>query len=51
MRELFKVDVEQSDLGNMPALSAIYPKYTAPIVTVDSGQRHLIRSHCDPKQE
>ena len=45
MRELFKVDADQSDLGNMPALSAIFPKYTAPIVTTNEGRRGLIRSH------
>ena len=45
MRQLFNVEADRSDLGNMPALPAIYPKYTAPIVTTDSSQRSLIRSH------
>ena len=45
MRQLFKVDADRSDLGNMPALTAIYPKYTAPIITNDGGERSLLRSH------
>jgi len=45
MRQLFKVDADRSDLGNMPALTAIYRKYTSPIVTTDAGQRRLVRSH------
>lgn len=45
MRQLFDVATGYTDLGNMPALSAIYPKYEAPIVTIDGGHRCLGRSH------
>ncbi|WP_254695375.1 SOS response-associated peptidase [Oceanicola sp. D3] len=45
MRQLFDVPVARTDLGNMPALPAIYPKYDAPIVTSGDGQRSLIRAH------
>ncbi len=44
MRLLFDVTNERANLGNMPALTAIYPKYEAPIVTVCDGERALIRS-------
>ncbi len=44
MRHLFDVKPEQSHLGNLPALPAIYQKYEAPIVTVDHGERSLIRA-------
>ena len=45
MRQLFKVAMAASDLGNMPALPAIYPKYEAPIITCHKGERALVRSH------
>ncbi|MFX4298173.1 MULTISPECIES: SOS response-associated peptidase family protein [Roseobacteraceae] len=45
MRQLFAVPAARTDLGNMPALPAIYPKYEAPIVTAEDGQRTLVRSH------
>jgi len=45
MRRLFDVAHERASLGNMEPLRAIYPKYEAPIVTVDSGERSLKRSH------
>lgn len=44
MRQMFDVKPERSDLGNMPALTAIYPKYEAPIVTFGEGERSLIRA-------
>ncbi|MDA8746651.1 hypothetical protein N9M66_00385 [Litoreibacter sp.] len=44
MRQLYNVSDENSDLGNMPALTAIYPKYEAPIVKVDGDKRSLVRS-------
>lgn len=45
MRQLFDVKADRTNLGNMPALQAIYPKYEAPIVTLDEGERSLVRSH------
>lgn len=45
MRQMFDVSSEGSDLGNMPALPAIYPKYEAPIVTCGDVGRRLTRSH------
>lgn len=45
MRRLFDVAHERVSIGNMEPLRAIYPKYEAPIVTVDSGERSLKRSH------
>lgn len=44
MRQLFAVMPGRSQLGNMPALSAIYPKYEAPIVRLVDDERDLIRS-------
>ncbi len=45
MRQLFDVSVENANLGNMPALPAIYPKGEAPIVAIGkSGDRALVRS-------
>jgi putative SOS response-associated peptidase YedK len=45
MRQLFDVPAENSALGNLPGLEAIFPKYEAPIVTIETtGDRALIRS-------
>ena len=45
MRRRFGVSVENSNLGNMPSLPGIFPKYEAPIVALGAtGQRGLIRS-------
>jgi len=46
MRQLYMVKPERSDLGNLPALTALYPKSTAPIVAIGkAGDRSLVRSH------
>lgn len=45
MRQMFDVPAARTELGNMPALRAIYPKYDAPIVTFGGGDRSLVRAH------
>ena len=43
MRQLFKVQPLQDRLGNAEPLSAIYPKYDAPVVRLDEdGARELV---------
>lgn len=43
MRQLFKVLPKQDKLGNAEPLSAIYPKYDAPVVRLDeNGERELV---------
>lgn len=44
MRQLFDVVTGRVDLGNMEPLTAIYPKYEAPVVTIEEGERVLRRS-------
>lgn len=45
MQMVFEVTPEHAALGNMPALSAIYPKYEAPIVAIGKeGHRSLVRA-------
>jgi len=44
MRRFFDVATGHTDLGNIPALPAIYPKYEAPIVIANQGHRSLFRS-------
>ena len=43
MRNLFSVDVNRDNLGNFRPLSAIWPKYDAPVVRLsDDGERELV---------
>ncbi len=43
MRSLFKVDAKNDQLGNFEPLSAIWPKYDAPVVRLtDSGEREIV---------
>lgn len=44
MRGLFDVSRERADLGNMEPLRAVYPKYEAPILIEDDGERRLMRA-------
>jgi putative SOS response-associated peptidase YedK len=44
MRQLFDVAPDHDRLGNAEPLSAIYPKYRAPIVTIEDGDRYLTRA-------
>jgi putative SOS response-associated peptidase YedK len=44
MRQLFDVKRSGDHLGNAEPLSAIYPKYLAPIVTADDGERSLVKA-------
>ncbi|WP_300009620.1 SOS response-associated peptidase [uncultured Roseobacter sp.] len=44
MRNLFDVAPGRVDLGNMEPLAAIFPKYEAPIVLMDDGDRSLVRA-------
>ena len=44
MRQLFDVVPANVDVGNMEPLPAIYPKYEAPIIAVEAGERVLRRS-------
>ena len=46
MRSLFDIAPERTHLGNLEPLSAIYPKYQAPIVLAGTdGQNELWLSH------
>lgn len=46
MRQLFAVDAKQDQLGNAEPLAAIFPKGTAPIVSLDDdGERMLLNTH------
>lgn len=44
MRQLFDVKPNNDHLGNAEPLSAIYPKYLAPVVTLEGGERSLIKA-------
>lgn len=44
MRQMFGVAPARADLGNLPALAAIFPKYEAPIVTQTNEGRALVRA-------
>ena len=44
MRQLFDVLPNRDLLGNAEPLPAIYPKYLAPILTEDNGERSLVRA-------
>jgi putative SOS response-associated peptidase YedK len=44
MRQLFDVKPSNDHLGNAEPLSAIYPKYLAPIVTANEGERSLVKA-------
>ncbi|MFQ6550518.1 SOS response-associated peptidase [Aestuariibius sp. 2305UL40-4] len=45
MRSLFDVEPADSQLGNMAALPAIFPKHEAPIIAINrDGRRALIRA-------
>ncbi len=46
MRQLFDVPAERDHLGNFAPLSAIYPKYSGPVVRLTpDGQRELVAMH------
>lgn len=46
MRSLFRIDADRDRLGNFEPLSAIWPKYEAPVVRLDDdGERELVRMH------
>lgn len=44
MRQLFDVTPDRDRLGNAEPLPAIYPKYRAPIVIIEDGDRYLARA-------
>ena len=46
MRQLFRIEPDLDRLGNAEPLSAIWPKYEAPVVRLaSSGARELVRMH------
>lgn len=46
VRKLFEVPASRDHLGNLPPLPAIYPRYEAPVVRLDSaGHNELVRMH------
>ena len=45
MRQLFEVDATRDHLGNFAPLSAIFPRYNAPVVRMMAGGRELVPMH------
>ncbi|GAA6189870.1 SOS response-associated peptidase [Litorivita sp. NS0012-18] len=45
MRGLFNVEPSMDYMGNAEPLSAIFPKYHAPVLRVSDGARELVRMH------